>query len=477
MRHNLNSRPLRAGILWLAVLLGLLAGAPAAHAQLLRQKAYGTATGQETMGAMASLRAGGYLLGGSQYFGATPNRPGELYLLRLNAVGDTLWTRHYGLRGARGFYVQHALEDAAGRVLLVGSSFTSSGTTQDDAFLALFSPQGDTLWTRRAQSPFQDYYSRPQLTPAGDFVLAANLEGAPQLVRISPSGQRLQQVIVAYSPSDLGQLGLLLPANNGGYWVGAYNSTPPYTGNFVRFDAAGVRGIELPILPNGPAFGDFIYDGNEYIVATGEGVARFDANLNVVWNRTLTARGYLFGPDFIRATPDGNFVVGGGINTTSGGQDLGFAKISPAGLPLRDTVLIRPGNETLCGLAVAPGSGNYVFAGSGSQGPIGGEDIFWGELRRSAVTAARPGLAPANALTAYPNPVGADGVVQLAAGQALRGTLTLRDALGRELARWPGSGAPTQRLALPPSLPAGLYLLTLAPADGGPRQALRLLRP
>ena len=139
-----------------------------------------------------------------QRFNAAPTQPGRLYLLRLNAAGDTLWTRRYGLPGAYGIAVEHALEDAAGRVLLVGRSFTYTGITQDDAFLALLSPQGDTLWTRRTQSPFRDNYSRPQLTPAGDFVLAANLNGAPQLVRLSASGQRLQQVIVPYSPADLG---------------------------------------------------------------------------------------------------------------------------------------------------------------------------------------------------------------------------------------------------------------------------------
>ena len=279
-------------------------------------------------------------------------------------------------------------------------------------------------------------------------------------------------------------MGLLLPATNGGYWVSASLSTSPYTSKFIRFDAAGNQGIDIPVPPNFPVLdpsvpipriNDFLFDGSEYVVATGAGVARFDANLNVLWHRTLTARGYPFGPAFVRATPDNNFVVGGGINTSSGGQDLGFAKISPAGLALQDTVLIRPGNETLRGLAVAPGTGNYVFAGSGSNGPIGGEDIFWGELRRSTVTAARAGQVPTDALTAYPNPLGADGRLRLRSGQPLRGELRLFDALGRAVVAWSASGAPTQDLALP-DLSAGLYLLTFINAQGQ-RVALRLVKP
>ena len=69
----------------------------------------------------------------------------------------------------------------------------------------------------------------------------------------------------------------------------------------------------------------------------------------------------------------------------------------------------------------------------------------------------------------------ADGRLQLRAEQPLRGTLRLRDALGRSLASWSAAGQLTQTLALP-TLPAGVYLLTL---DGGgtPPRTLRLAVP
>lgn len=470
----------RSSVALVAILLCGLFASPLAWGQLVRQKAFGTATGSEEMGAMVAPAAGGYLLAGTQYFPQSgPLLSGKLYLLRLNAVGDTIWTRHYAVPGFYVLNVNYALEDAAGRVLLVGNGATYSAATQSDAFLVLLSPQGDTLWTRRTQSPFPDSYpSPPQLTPAGDFVLAANLNGVPQFLRITPSGQVAQQVIVQYSTADLGQVGLLLPAAGSGYWVLSYNSMPPYVGKFVRFNAAGNQGLSMPIPAATPIFADFLFDGSGYTVATGSGVARLDANLNTLWNRTVTARGYGLSPHFIRRTPDNNFLVGGSIVTGSGGQDLGFAKISPNAQPLKDTVLIRPGNETLCGLAVAPGTGNYIFSGWTTNGIIGGFDLFWGELLRSTATisATRGALAGGAGLTAYPNPLGAEEVVQLAAPQPLRGTLRLSDALGRPLRTWVGGGGRTQALALPPGLPAGLYLLTLTDAQGL-RQTLRLVQP
>ena len=110
--------------------------------------------------------------------------------------------------------------------------------------------------------------------------------------------------------------------------------------------------------------------------------------------------------------------------------DLCFSPTS--GQLLRNTVLIRPGNETLSGLAVAP----YVFAGWSTSGPIGGPDIFWAELLRSTVTTARADQ-PADALTVYPSPVGPDGLVHLATEPSQRGSLRLLDGQGRAVRAWP----------------------------------------
>jgi hypothetical protein len=86
--------------------------------------------------------------------------------------------------------------------------------------------------------------------------------------------------------------------------------------------------------------------------------------------------------------------------------------------------------------------------------------------REATLLAARPSLAAAvGGLAAYPNPL-TQGPLLLAAGNGSQAavTLTVRDALGRQLATGRGQlGQPTTLLA---GLPQGSYLLEIATADG-----------
>ena len=134
-----------------AVLLVLCLCGFTGSAQIVRDRVFGTANGDEELGTMVPLPAGGYLMVGSRYprTNLSPTNSGRLYVLRLGANGDTLWTKKIQLPGCFGYFRQSATADASGRVLVAGISSTWSGANQDDAFLAMLSPQGDTLWTKR----------------------------------------------------------------------------------------------------------------------------------------------------------------------------------------------------------------------------------------------------------------------------------------------------------------------------------------
>ncbi len=458
-----------------AVLLLLLLHSFAISAQVVRDRVYGTANGNEELGTMIPLRLGGYLMVGSSYISTRPSISSKLYLLRLNANGDTLWTKRQAVPGCFIFYPQGATEDANGRVLISGQSYTSSGTSRGDAFLVMLNPRGDTLWTKRTASIADDFYYKAQLLTNGDFLVSAELNNGPVLMRLTATGQVVWQRTLAYAPSDPGFAGQIIPMAGvaGQYWVPLGATNPPYSYKFMRCDSNGLTGIDIPA-PLGVYHSDIMSDGLGYIIAADDGIKRLDAAFNILWLRTPTARGLQ--PLFkkIVPTPDGNFLVGGEAYTTGGGIVPTLNKISPTGIGLKDTVFFRSGQVFLKGLAIDPMSGDYVFAGYASNGPIGQADVYWTQWRRSLITANRTAQLPGMAWSAYPNPLSGNALM-LQAEQPLRGILHLRDALGRHLGSWPAAGQSSQTLPLP-NLPAGVYLLSLESPEATPR-ILRLVKP
>jgi hypothetical protein len=106
---------------------------------------------------------GGYVIGGYTWpFGAGA---GDFYLIKTDSVGDTLWTRTYGgveLDG--GNYVQQTMDDG---YILVGAT-ASFGAGNFDVYLIKTDSLGDTLWTRTYGGGNEDMgWSARQTTDGG----------------------------------------------------------------------------------------------------------------------------------------------------------------------------------------------------------------------------------------------------------------------------------------------------------------------
>ena len=85
----------------------------------------------------------GYLVAGSTYsFGAGSR---DVWLVRTDSAGDTLWTRTFG--GGASDAGHAVTETADGGCLLTGYT-KSFGAGQDDVWLIRTDSSGDTLWTR-----------------------------------------------------------------------------------------------------------------------------------------------------------------------------------------------------------------------------------------------------------------------------------------------------------------------------------------
>ncbi len=108
---------------------------------------------------------GGYIISGStNSFGAGSY---DVYLVKTDSQGDTLWTRTYGgSHDDRGYSVQQTSD---GGCIIAG--YTSSfGEGYDDVYLIRTDASGDTLWTRTYGGTANDYGYSVQQTSDGGYI-------------------------------------------------------------------------------------------------------------------------------------------------------------------------------------------------------------------------------------------------------------------------------------------------------------------
>jgi len=208
--------------------------------------------GQEFASSVIPLADGGFAVAGqTASFGSGGY---DAWLLRLDALGDTLWTRRWG--GTQDDVVYELAPAAAGGWLLAGYADGTPPWTPGDLWLARVDSAGDTLWTRRWGGSGPDVASAALAT--GDGWLAAGSTGAAGaedlwFVRTDAGGDSLWTLRVGGTATDAA-IGLC-PAPTGGWLcvgytmsygaggpnvyvvkttvdtAGAVNESPPVTGS------------------------------------------------------------------------------------------------------------------------------------------------------------------------------------------------------------------------------------------------------
>ena len=107
---------------------------------------------------------GGYLAVGNDHVGINT----QLLMVKLNASGDSLWTKRYG--GPYSDYGYGVVETADQGLAITGAYSLPSGST--DLWLLRTYPNGDTLWTRRFDfHGGMDCGNGIVLAPDGGFVI------------------------------------------------------------------------------------------------------------------------------------------------------------------------------------------------------------------------------------------------------------------------------------------------------------------
>ena len=119
---------------------------------------------------------GGYIITGYTYsFGAGNS---DLYLIKTNSIGDTLWTRTYGGEFPDGGVMVR--EITGGGYIILGYT-ESFGNGNRDIWLLKTNEVGDTLWTETFGGAYQDYAGSMQQTTDEGYIIAGSTDIIPSI--------------------------------------------------------------------------------------------------------------------------------------------------------------------------------------------------------------------------------------------------------------------------------------------------------
>jgi hypothetical protein len=140
-------------------------------AQISFEKTYGGPL-CETGKSVEQTMDGGYIIvGTTESFGAGE---GDIYLIKTNLIGETLWTRSFG--GTSYDYGGSARQTSDGGYIIAGSK--SDVFPFLDLFLIKTNSDGDTLWTK-SYNYGRSLCNDIQQTSDGGYVIAGGLFSGP----------------------------------------------------------------------------------------------------------------------------------------------------------------------------------------------------------------------------------------------------------------------------------------------------------
>jgi len=170
---------------------------------------------------------------------------GDVYLIRTDEAGDTLWTRYFG--GSSSDFAM-SIEPTNDSGFVICGYTQSFGAGEWDIYLIKTDANGDTLWTRTYGGAGTDYgFSAWQTSDGGYIVsgrtLSFSTDDKVYLIKTDSLGNVLWSKI--YGKSIYNYRNAVVPTDDGGYIIGAeYFHTDSLSSDLylIKTDADGNSG-------------------------------------------------------------------------------------------------------------------------------------------------------------------------------------------------------------------------------------------
>jgi hypothetical protein len=306
-----------------------------AFSQVTFERMYGGEISFDEGNSVIQTSDGGYVIvGTTESFGAGSD---DIYLIRTNGLGDTLWTKTYG--GQSGDWGNCVIQSSDGGFVILGTT-NSFGAGAVDFWLIKTNSQGDTLWTKTFGGIGSDIASSVIETFSGDFVMVGSTPGVGPsnrdcwLIKVDATGDTLWTKTYGGNYAEEGN-SLIQVSDSGYVVVGATNSWGPgdYNINLVRTNSNG----------------------------------------DTLWTKTYGGTSDDKGFSVVQSSDGTGFIITGEKMQPNGYTDLCLIKASNSGAQIWEKTYGGPFNDT--GYSIKLSGGSYIVVGEKFSG-VTSFDIF-----------------------------------------------------------------------------------------------------
>jgi hypothetical protein len=324
----------------LAMILGMftLLLVSLSNAQQRWERTYGGAGNDYGYSVQQTSDTGYIVAGQGESFGDTA----QVYLIKTNASGDTLWTRTYGGAGYDYGYSVQQTQD--GGYIVAGT--TGSVGNDGQFYLIKTNASGDTLWTRNYGGMALDKGRSVQQTTDGGYIITGETYSFGNLyqvylIKTNASGDTLWTRTYGGASYDGGLS--VQQTQDSGYIVAGYtasygNSFQVYLiktnslGDTLWTKTYGGLGDDYGLSVQQTTDGGYIAAGATNSFGNGNQVylVKTNASGDTLWTRTYgganSEEGYS-----VRQTTDGGYIVSGYTNSFGNGYQVNLIKTNEGG--------------------------------------------------------------------------------------------------------------------------------------------------
>ncbi|MBW8051180.1 MAG: T9SS type A sorting domain-containing protein [Cytophagales bacterium] len=377
----------------------LLAAITTANAQLVFQKTFG-GDSSDIASSVQQTADGGYIIAGNtNSFGAGGQ---DVFLIKTDFNGDTLWTKTYG--GADSDIANSVQQTLDGGYIIGGNTVSFDPVADSsDIYLIKTDPMGDTLWTKAYGGTADEYCGSVQEVVDGltgnplGYIIAGNTNGYGAglndlyLVRTDTNGNMLWTKTYGganneygYAVQQTGDMGFIITGYTSSFGAGGKDvlliKTDSIGDTLWTKTYGGSIGDEEGYAVKQTGDGGYIISG--YTSSFGAGnddiyLIKTDANGDTLWTRAYGGGQSEYGYS-VQLTNSGGYVVTGNSNSFGASSvDVYLLRIDSAGSMIgnMNTFGKSPGDDYFRSIKQTT-DGGYIIAGYSQSFGVGGFDVF-----------------------------------------------------------------------------------------------------
>ncbi len=258
----------------------------------------------------------------SRNYSTTKN---DILLIKANSSGDTIWTKTYG--GAEAEYGTNIIATSDGHILIAGKTESFGAGSFGDIYLVKVNTSGDTLWTASYPDQDQEVPFHLMETQNGEYLITGTNEDNSQyselyLLKVSATGQPIWNKKIGPPTWKWGHSTIELTNGDlltcGKHTVSGYNQVllvkTDNAGNIIWEKELGVNNLsEEGNSVKQNSDGSFTIAGTCFDVSTGQTdilILKVDQNGNQLWLKKFGSASSDSGVNLIKDTNDDNVITG-----------------------------------------------------------------------------------------------------------------------------------------------------------------------